>query len=144
MKIGKMKQNMEFNKGDINMNNIEFQIPIYTDAITMFEAATNSDTPRYDVVDAVINQIYQGDPVWEDVYEEIKELFGEDAGDVFNSMTEDLKEYISYTGACEIDYGEMAAGDSDLLVYRVSCEFDVDKFAQKYNLEPVAEEKEDV
>lgn len=120
------------------MDNISFKIPIYTDAVAMFEFATKSDE-RFDVVDAVISQINQGDPVWEDINEEIKELFGEEACEY---LDEDLEEYISYTGECEIDYEEMSAGDSDLLVYRVSCEFDVDKFAQKYNLEPVVEDKD--
>lgn len=123
------------------MDNIGFEIPIYTDAITMFEAATESDE-RFDVVDAVVSQIYQGDPVWDDIHEEIEGLFGEEACEYLDDIN--LKEYISYTGVCEIDFEEMAAGDSDLLVYRVSCEFDVDKFAQKYNLEPIDEEKENI
>ncbi len=79
------------------MDNIEFRIPICADVRTIFEAATVPNAPRYDIVDIVISQIHQGDPVWEDVYEEIKELFGEEAGDIFNSMTDNLKEYIFYT-----------------------------------------------
>lgn len=121
------------------MDNIEFRIPICADVRTLFEAATVPNTPRYDIVDIVIDQIHQGDPVWEDVCEEIKELFGEEAGDIFNSMTDNLKEYISYTGVCNIDYEEIPHG---FLVYRVSCEFNVDKFAQKYNLESAYEEKD--
>jgi len=123
------------------MDNIGFEIPIYTDAAAMFEMATKSDE-RFDVVDTVVSQIYQGDPAWDDIHEEIEGLFGEEACKYLDNVN--LKEYISYTGGCEIDYEEMAAGDSNLLVYRVSCEFDVDKFAQKYNLEPIAEEKEDI
>lgn len=118
-----------------------FDIPIYTDAISMFNYATDSKAGRYDVVDAVVDQIGQGDPAFESVAEELNERFGDGAADHLDVI--DLKDYITYTGACEIDYGEMAAGDSDLLVYRVSCEFDVDKYAEKFGLKELEEQEED-
>lgn len=119
-----------------------FDIPIYTDAISMFNYATDPKAGHYDVVDAVVSQIMQGDPVFEDIEEELNERFGDDAAD--HLIGEDkLKDYIKYTGVCEIDYEEMAAGDSDLLVYRVSCEFDVDKYAEKFGLKELEEQEEE-
>lgn len=118
-----------------------FDCSIYTNPIGMFEYATGNNAGHYDVVDAVVSQIGQGDPVIEDVEEELNERFGDGAADHLDDI--DLKDYITYTGACEIDYEEMAAGDSDLLVYRVSCEFDVDKFAREYDLKEIDEHEED-
>ena len=120
---------------------IEFDIPIYTDAISMFNYATDPKAGRYDVVDAVVSQIGQGDPAIESVAEELNERFGDGAADHLDDI--DLKDYITYTGACEIDYEEMAAGDSDFLVYRVSCEFDLDKYAREYDLKEFEEPEED-
>ena len=120
---------------------IEFDIPIYTDAISIFEYATGNNTGHYDVLDAVVSQIMQGDPVIESIAEELNERFGDDAADHLGDI--DLKDYITYTGVCEIDYEEMAAVDSDLLVYRVSCEFDADKYAREYDLKEVDEQEED-
>ena len=120
---------------------ISFETPIYTDPIGMFEYATGNNAGHYDVVDAVVSQIGHGDPVIEDVEEELNERFGDGAADHLDDI--DLKDYITYTGACEIDYEEMAAGDSDLLVYRVSCEFDVDKYAREYDLKEIEEPEED-
>ena len=118
-----------------------FDISVYTDAISMFNYATDPKAGRYDVVEAVVSQIGQGDPAIESVAEELNERFGDGAADHLDDI--DLKDYITYTGACEIDYEEMAAGDSDLLVYRVSCEFDLDKFAKEYNLKEIEEPEED-
>lgn len=120
---------------------ISFDIPIYTDAISMFEYATGNNPGHYDVVDAVVSQILQGDPVIESIAEELNERFGDGAADHLDDI--DLKDYITYTGTCEIDYEEMAAGDSDLLVYRVSCEFDVDKYAEKFELKELEEQEGD-
>lgn len=117
-----------------------FDCSIYTDAISMFEYATGNNAGHYNVVDAVVSQIGQGDPVIEDVEEELNERFGDGAADHLDDI--DLKDYITYTGVCEIDYEEMAAGDSDLLVYRVSCEFDVDKYAKEYDLKEIDEQDE--
>ena len=122
------------------MDNIGFNMSICTNATAMFEAATSPDE-HLDVVDEVISSIEQGDPIWDDICEKVEELFGEEAAEPLDEV--DLKEYISYTGGWEIDYDEMAAGgDPALLVYRVSCEFDVGKFAEKYGLEPIGEEQE--
>lgn len=118
-----------------------FDVSVYTDATTMFDYATDPKAGRYDIVAAVVDQIMQGDPVIESIEEEINERFGDGAADHLNDI--DLKDYITYTGACEIDYEEMAAGDSDLLVYRVSCEFDLDKFTKEYNLKEIEEPEED-
>ena len=118
-----------------------FDISIYTDANSIFNYATVPKAGRYDVVDAVVSQIGQGDPAIESVAEELNERFGDGAADHLDDIN--LKDYITYTGACEVDYEEMAAGDSDLLVYRVSCEFDVDKFAREYDLKEVDEQDED-
>lgn len=129
------------------MENIHFEIPIYADASVIFKTVTNSND-SFDVVDEVISQIRQGYPSsqihrgypgWGDVVKEIKEYFGEEACKYLDDT--DLKECISYTGECEIDYEEKAAGDSDLLAYHVFCEFDIDRFAKKHNLKHLDEGK---
>lgn len=131
----------EYNKAfgiEEKAENIKFDIPIYMDAISMFEYATGNNTGRYDVVDAVLSQIMQGDPVFEDVEEELNERLGDGAADHLIGIGNELKDYIKYTGVCEIDYEE-----SDILVYCVSCEFDVDKYAEKFGLKELEEQEED-
>lgn len=119
------------------MKNIEFDMSIYADIISMAKH-------RIDLKESVIDQINQGDPVWGEVIcGEIEELYGEEAVDKVDEC--DLNKYIiiKEDTLC-IDGNEIyEVGDSSLACMGICCEFDLIQFVNDYGLTELEQDERD-
>ncbi len=130
------------------MNKIEYSISIYLDPIALLSAATSND--KIDITDVILDQIYQGDPVLEDIIDDtVDEIMGNDSDeekeerirDAFDSI--DLKDYISYTGNAAVNYSEQYAAGNDVVVFDVTATFDIEKFVENNNFDKIMSDKDD-
>ena len=130
------------------MNKIEFTIPIQLDPTALLSMATSND--KMDVTDEILGQIYQGDPVLEDIIDDtVDEIMGDDSDeekeerirDAFDSI--DLKDYISYTGNAAVNYSEQFEAGSDVAVFDVTATFDIKKFVENNNFDKIMSDKDD-
>ncbi len=111
------------------MKNIKFAIPIYTDMQTIFDIATSNDKEKLDVVGHVIDEIKQGDPVWDDIVEQLTDIFGEGIEEYLDMAN--LEEFIEWDGTFDVKYDEMPTTEPDILVYIVDCTLNVNNFAER-------------
>ena len=130
------------------MDKIEYSIPIYLGPIALLSAATSND--KIDITDEILGQIYQGDPVLDDIIDDtVDEIMGNDSDeekekrirDAFDGI--DLKDYISYTGNATVNYSEQYEVGSDVVVFDVIATFDIEKFIEDNNFDKIMNERDD-
>ena len=124
---------MEFME-NMATDTINFDITIYLDALDLLLGG------KTDVRAEIMDQLQQGDPVLEDVADDLYDLC-EDKGldadrltDCFNEeSTEKLMGYISFSEKdIEFDFGESAAcDDRNCVAFRIKCVFDAGKYIKE-------------
>lgn len=114
--------------------NYDYSCPIYMDVLALFNEEKGKSNE--DVIMAVIDQINQGDPVWESIMDDVKEKYPEEledqVGDVMNAL--DLSKYLKIDrNGIDLDYDETAAVDDPKVVaFDVPFAFDLDKFMRDH------------
>lgn len=114
--------------------NYDYSCPIYMDVLSLFnEEKGKSDE---DVIMAVIDQINQGDPVWESIMDDVKEKYPEEmedqVEDVMNAI--DLSKYLKINrNGIDLNYDETAAiGDPKTIAFEIPFAFDFDAFMKDH------------
>ena len=106
----------------------QYTIPIYADVI---DFTMNG----LDAKNAICYQLALGDPLLEEIAEEIRETCGEEAADTFKSSSLSLRDYImEYLNILSINADETyELNDPQCVAFDISFCFDLERFAENYS-----------